>query len=432
MADNKKTVRRHINTNIDFDFGSPIIKGILCALLAVMVLTVAVYQIYAHNKSQKSLPTETALSTTVYKNVTADAVAVRSETVLLQNGEGTVVPMVTNGSKVAINDTVAGIFYSDAAAQKASAYARLQNEAQYYEGIAALTSGNLVAGVDMYSNNVTNRLIELQNAVAQGKVDGFSDYVMELSESITKKQIAVGGSVDVSAKLQMIYSGMEDAYDVSGGYSEVSAPASGYYVNSVDGYEGMFDASSSSSMASAVSALTCDDIRQYLNFVPANSGSNVGKLITEFNWYFVCIADEAAADPLEVGSNVKISVDELGGKEITMKLLAKNSGEGSETALVFVSNYMDESIATLRFSQIKIRVEEYKGFAVNKKAVRTIDGEVGVFIQLGNMVRFRKINIIYSDDNVIIAENVNEDGYLRLYDEIITEGVDYNDGKIII
>lgn len=427
MAAAKKRIRRQINTNIDFDFGSPVVKKGLAVLLAVLVLTVLCYQIIARSKSQKLLPTETALVSTYYRSITAQAAAVRSETVLSHSVTGTVVPMVSNGSKVAINDTVARIFSDPEDAKRASAHANLDEEIRYYEDIAALSDGNLVAGVDMYSSNVTKRLIEMQNCVERGDLSAFPDAVMEFSESVTKKQIAVGESVDVGQKLQSLYAQLNQMNDSSGSYSSVTAPASGYYVNSVDGYENIYDMSSGASVAS----LSAADIDSILNSSQSFGGSNVGKLITEFNWYLVCVVGEAEADGLEVGDNVKISVDELGGATVSMKLKAKNIGADSRAALVFSSNEMNSQLASLRFSQIKIRTEEYKGYTLAKTAVRTVNGERGVYIQLGNIIRFRKINIIYSDDNIFVAAESDEDGYLKLYDEVIIEGTENNDGKLV-
>lgn len=417
--------RRYLSTDIDFEISSPVFKAVLTALLALLLVTVAVYQIYALTKTRKTLPTETALLSTVYRNITADAVALRSESVLPRTTSGTVVPMASNGSKVAVNDTVARVYSNPADAERASAFSRIEEEIDYYESIAALSAGNLVAGIDMYNRNVGNRLLDMLNCVSSGELTGFPDAVMEFSESVTKKQIAIGVNVDAGAKLQSLYSAMNDLNGISSGYTSVTAPEAGFYVNSSDGCEDMCD-------VSAIMSINCAGVDNLLNYTPVQQGSEVGKLITAFNWYIVCAVDEQDADGLEVGDNVKITVDALGGETLTMKLKAKNRAEDSRVALVFSSNIMNSRLALLRFSQIKIRVDEYEGYSVNKKAVRTVDGEVGVYIQLGNLIRFRKIDIIYSDDNIILAAASAQDGYLKLYDEIITEGVENNDGKIII
>ena len=79
----------------------------------------------------------------------------------------------------------------------------------------------------------------------------------------------------------------------------------------------------------------------------------------------------------------------------------------------------------------KIHMNEFTGYEISAKALRTVDGEKGVFIQLANVVRFRKVDIVYSDDTVILSGKSSKSGYVALYDEIIIEGTDLYDGKII-
>ena len=62
----------------------------------------------------------------------------------------------------------------------------------------------------------------------------------------------------------------------------------------------------------------------------------------------------------------------------------------------------------------------------------------GVYVKLGNSVSFREIFPIYSGENIVISDTdknltpfSNEFGKLEVYDEIIVEGANLYDGKII-
>ena len=44
----------------------------------------------------------------------------------------------------------------------------------------------------------------------------------------------------------------------------------------------------------------------------------------------------------------------------------------------------------------------------------------------------KKIDIIYSDEYMILADVKTDDGYLKLYDEIIIGGVENDDGKVVL
>ena len=78
-------------------------------------------------------------------------------------------------------------------------------------------------------------------------------------------------------------------------------------------------------------------------------------------------------------------------------------------------------------------IDSYSGLKISSSAIRVNDkGEKGVYVQNGNLVEFKKVNIIYSGDDFILSEtDVGKDGYVKLYDNIIIEGKDLYDGKII-
>ena len=52
----------------------------------------------------------------------------------------------------------------------------------------------------------------------------------------------------------------------------------------------------------------------------------------------------------------------------------------------------------------------------------------GVYILDGEEVAFRKVDVIYETDNCIVSDITDEEGYLHLYDQIITEGDDLGGG----
>ena len=117
-----------------------------------------------------------------------------------------------------------------------------------------------------------------------------------------------------------------------------------------------------------------------------------------------------------------------------MRVVAINqSEEDGRVALVLTSNIMNEDIAALRVASVKVRVEAFNGLVVERKALRTVDGQTGVYIKVGNLAQFRAVNIVYSDENIVIADNSKADisNHLEMYDEIILEGTDLYDKKLL-
>ena len=63
-----------------------------------------------------------------------------------------------------------------------------------------------------------------------------------------------------------------------------------------------------------------------------------------------------------------------------------------------------------------------------------MDGEKGVYVKYGNLARWRKIQIVYQNEEyMLVAEDgkVGTDNELRMFDEVIVEGTDLRDGKIL-
>ena len=56
----------------------------------------------------------------------------------------------------------------------------------------------------------------------------------------------------------------------------------------------------------------------------------------------------------------------------------------------------------------------------------------------GNIVRFKKLDVIYTGDDYVVSKMIKEDTYdenkvpyLKIYDAVILEGKDLKDGKLI-
>ena len=61
------------------------------------------------------------------------------------------------------------------------------------------------------------------------------------------------------------------------------------------------------------------------------------------------------------------------------------------------------------------------------------EGNAGVFVKVGVEITFKKIKVIVNEGDYAIVEDTTEDnGYLSLYDLVVTEGNDLYDGKIIL
>ena len=412
-------------TNIDFNTSNPVLTRILIGILTLTVLVYGVYQFLMLEKNRSPLKTQTALERTITKTVNVDGIVIRKESVLPSVASGTVVPAIPNASKVSKGDMVANVFASASDAANVLHLREVEDEISYYESIEALTFGSLYTDMETYRHSISESLYTVTDLVDRNDLAGLGDALQTLSLWTTRRQISTGTAVDVSENLRSLEA-LRNRY--SGGYGDsrpVTADEAGYYVNTVDGFENVLDYDTALSVTPAeVSGLLEHSLQ------PANS--YVGKLITQFNWYYLCVVPESDANQMKAGSTMTVSFPSLSEPEVKMTLRAMNGDGNGNVSLVFSSNLMNGEVSALRLEGASILLESYTGFQVDMSALRMVDGEDGVYVQDGNIVHFRKAKKVYADNDIIlIGGEDGKPGYVRLYDEIILEGIDLYDGKII-
>ncbi len=419
--------KKHINTNIDIEIKSPTVKKILAVVFILVLMFVIIYPIFALEGSQVVMKTQTAVTRTVYETIDTMGFAVRKEVLIDNSFSGAVVPAVDNGSKVAIGDTVANIYASESAAVAASRLREIKDEIEYYKSIEISKGATPGADIGVYKNSVADSLFALSEAVESDSLSSVYDLSRGLREAIMKKQSATGEEIDVSPKISSLQAEYDSLKITAGTGSAVTVSQAGYYVDSADGFETAADYDTICSYKAA-------DTEALLNATAgAVSGSNVGKLITDFNWYLVFNTTVEKLGNKVRGSYVTVMFGNSSAADLRMEIESVNVTEGSNILTVVLrSNVMNEEIAALRHEAVKIRVDSVEGIAVDRMALRTVDGEKGVYVKEGNLVNFKKVQIIYSDANIVLSKpQPLDDSYLAVYDEMILEGTDLYDGKLL-
>lgn len=427
MKNNSKKARKGISTSIDFEVTDPKIRIVASVFFILFLLFIITYPLVSLIGTASPIRTQTAVTRTVYETIDVKAFVIRDEKVIDHMYSGTIVPAVNNGSKVAIGDVVANVYADGTKAGYAERLTELSAEIEYYRTVAMNSQITQQTDIDVYKNSVNDILFNLSEVIEKDDLTSVYDLSRQLREAITKKQMGTGIKIDVTPKIQELQKEYDSIKNLAVPSSSVTVDGSGFYVNTADGYESAADFSS-------VRSLMPDDVKRLLETdVTSVSSHNVGKLITDFNWYLVCNTTMEALAGKTKGSYVTVFFSDSQVDEVRMRIEAVNMVDGSdEVALVLSSNLMNEHIAGLRNVSVKIRVGSVSGLAVDRMALRTVDGEKGVYIKMGNLVEFRKVLIVHSDDNIILSGDDNEtSGLLELYDEVILEGVDLYESKLL-
>lgn len=398
-------------------------KKILFAVAGVCIILYFVYQVVQMNSNPYK--TELALERDIKNVVSTKAFIVRDEQYLTtDNTTGTVVSIAEDGKRVARGDDVAVVFKNT---KSAAAYVRineLKKEIEYYKqlknrvGIGTNTPSS-------YNNLINNSCIEFISAT-RGEIDSnFYNALNDFRDAVTTRQLAVGKELSVDAKIAQLEAELVSYENKATGFTTVASPSPGYYIGSVDGYENAIK-------YTAATKVDCATINALLTSKKENVSKNVmGKLVDEFSWYLLCTIPYNESGDIEVNKTVSVNVPNTAVGVIKCTVVYKGDKEDDSVAVVLKCNVMNRDVANLRIEDIEIVTDEYTGIRINNKAIREVDGVKGVYVQRGNIISFKKINILHSTEEYSIIEKVDDSSYVRQYDTIITEGVDLYEGKVI-
>lgn len=393
-------------------------------IISVVVLIVLFVVIQFYKVTHIELKTQTATVSTVYDKVSSEALFIRDESVVEKAATGVTVPCFEDGDKINVKGNVAMQFSSSKAAANYSKYTDLTNQIKYYQTLEAQTVGQS-ANLETINEDIEQKVINYADGLCKNKI---GDTAQELDSVLVRRQLIIGEDVD-------LLSIIENLRDKRNSYSSFSKPdkyiktdESGVFSSYTDGYENIidFDKAEETSVKEFKSALSAVDKSK-------DVADNVGKLVTSYTWYVQTLVSTDTVKNLENGDYVNIVLKDDSSKEFKAEIVsgADVSLGQKETLLVLKLNEMDADIAKLRKAEIEIRRNKYEGIKIPSEALHVVNGKKGVYVLIASQIKFREVNIIYSDDDYVLAEyDESNTNSIHLYDKIITQGKDLKDGKV--
>ena len=420
-------------------------KKILIAFLTVLALIYVVYLLLSANFNM--YPTENAVRTTITEKIYSNGFIIRDETIIPNNSNGVLSYSCANGEEVKANGEIAKIYANESDAVSQSIADSLERKKK---ALTDLQSTNVLGsvGLDTINNDISNNLISFYNNVNDNDINSAFTHSSDLLYSINQRQLYTGKVKNFSTEIADLQSQIDTLRNSSGdSIGTLTTEKAGYFTEFCDGYE-------NSLKYKDVDRLTLDDLHNIeISSVPSNTA---GKIISSLNWYVACevTADQATSLSLWDG-NVSLLLSGASNEAVPAEIFRIHQPSQDDNALVILScDYMDDSLIDTRNEPIEIGLGTYTGLRVNKKAIHddyvtkvTYDDNnnkhtetkkvQGVYVLYGSEVLFKQVSIIYADDDYVICDTTPDDGVLfngetiSMYDQVILEGDDLYDGKVI-
>ena len=393
-------------------------------IISVIVLIVLFVVIQFYKVTHIELKTQTATISTVYDKVSSEALFIRDESVVEKSPSGVTVACFQDGDKINVNGNVAMQFSSSKAAANYSKYAELTKQIKYYQTLEAQTVGQS-ADLETINEDIEQKVINYADGLAKNQI---GDTAEDLDSVLVRRQLIIGEDVNLLSIIENLRDQRNNYQSYSKPDRYIKTDKSGVFSSYTDGYENLID-------YSKAEETTIDGFKPALKAVDKaqNVSNNIGKLVTSYTWYVQTLVSVDTVKNLENGDYVNIVLKDDTSKSFKAEIVngAEIALGQKETLLVLKLNEMDADIAKLRKAEIEIRRNTYEGIKVPSEALHVLDGKKGVYVLIASQVKFREVNVIYSDDDYVLAEyDESNEKSIHLYDKIITQGKDLKDGKV--
>ncbi len=400
-----------------------ILKRIGIVLLGLLLIIYLGYHSFV--VPYASIKTEEAVAYTARDTIVAgNTFIIRSERTVSSDATGAYRYNVSNGERVANNGKIAEIYSNSAAVESLARIDDIDRQLVNLKSLGNIAGGS-VTDIGQINNQIEDNLYKVLESVEDNDFSDVGNYANEYLASVNRRLAVTGQQVDFSGMIASLESERAAlAASVSNPVGTVRAPAAGYFVTGVDGYEGVLT-------PEGISTLT----PEIFDSITPNSPDSaaVGKVVGDVNWYIAVKVTFEQALQFSVGQSLNLEVSSASVITVPAKIACINKGDVSGSAIiVFSSTYMNSELSSLRNPSVKIIVKSYNGLKVSSEAIKVSEGKKGVYVSNGSSIKFVPVTVLYTGNGYVVCERGDplKEG-LHIYDDVVVKGKDLYDGKSI-
>ena len=412
------------------------ILKILVLVFAVVLASTIFYHLLFQNYQ-----TENAAYYQVQDTSAFEGVYVRNETVQRYSGTGALRYCVNDGAKLGVGSTIAEVYADEEQIDLRRRIAEKQNELAMLNKIE-----NPGTREHAQPANLSSLIREQYRSLITSREHGDFASVLanrqDLTVYMSTYEKITNPSVDYNSRIVAL----EDEIgrlNVQKREPEfvIRADRSAYFISYVDGYEELLRTDN-------VRQLTAEQIADVKDEGTGNADPlAIGKLVDGYSWYIVGVFDNTKLR-LSEDNIATVRLESL-NRTLHVKVQSLlSAGDITKTQAVLRCDQFTYDIVQHRTERVEILRNNIEGIRVPRSAIRfkTLDEPVlnekdepvldaegnpvtqpvdtmGVYVLVGESTEFRKLDIIYEDEDFYLSRLNAGSGYVSLYDDIIVKGV---------
>lgn len=392
--------------------------SVLLLILAAVYIIVQLYAILG-----RTYRTETAIAYTMEDTLELPGIAMFDSAGV--PGSGNLGYLVEDGERVTEGTVLAEVYTDPAQGARREELDRLDRQ------IDLLTKSENSVGSDLtlLTTQTQNALYDLLDQLDTAAYTGMRDAIDEFLLAQNRLQVSTGQSGGFDATIAALQAERDAAAAALQGLAEITADRNGYFISTAAAQP---LALSEEELKNDTPAALNARLQQPLETTGADWA---GRIVTGFSWRFYGVCTLAQADRFDGVTRVQIRVPGKQDEALDATVVEVLPDEESGLAKVTLEcNTINANVLHFAQEEAEIVLATYEGIRVNKEALHIVDGERGVYVKYGSLQRFRRIEIEFEDESYLLLPAdgaVGEASEVRLYDEIIVEGPNLQDGGLV-
>lgn len=397
-------------------------------IIIFLIIFIVCFWIFRYFRSE-NISTQIARAETYEDKIVTNAVLVRNETVYTTQSGGIILGRVTSGAKVGRGAYIANVYHGSL---DDSARQEIEEINQRINALKKAGSGtkSFSSDIGAVESEIKNGINDIVSLSIKNDLTNLDTAVLNLEEKMNLGR----GSIVESMIEQLDERRNQIEQSIAGSSEKIHASDSGVFIPFTDGYESVFS-------VDGYDEITLDKIDECIQNANGakegevfsyNPGDGVCKVSDNTSWMLACRLKKEDIYGIKQGGKVQVRL--LGESDFVTdaSVVKLFSDDGENYICILEAGSYFEAAYLKRVCEAEIIKNSYSGLAIPAEALRfDKDGTSGVYINYNGVAKFRKVNVLYSDDKIAVVENKAESGAIKMYDNVILDRDGIYDGKNI-
>lgn len=389
------------------------------------------------------LSNDSRLETTIVRQgseedlIGANGYIFREQTLITAPTDGYVYCEAAEDERVSTGEAVMYIFKNEVNLTAMSELKAVEEKIkELSEGIR--TSEVYSSDTAKIEQTIAQSLRDVSRLGARGNIQRVAEVSKAVNSLIEKRRIISGEIQPADRKneleeLKRQKAELEQKYNIE--RTIIHSPRTGAFTSRLDGLEEKLD-------PKMLEGINLDYIKELdkLSAEPesvqkATSGQSIGKIVNNFVWSLAAVVEKDKVEGLAVGDRLQLRFPDVGIETVSGTVTRITPEQSGKVIVIVESNKYFENV----YSSSRVRVElvrsSYEGFRIPAKSLRMTDGVMGVFVIRSNKARFVPVELLYNAGSWVVVREITESAenpkVLKLYDELIINGKDIFEGKVV-